>query len=151
MTDRIIPPTNPPVNHRDDEPIAFYAYMSTDMNNIGGHHTLIFDVIKANPGLGLHSTTGVFTAPKSGFYVFTWTIRVYNNNFHSVELVVNGQVNGAVYVHGGTGEDDMSSSIAVVYVSERGDVFLRTRIGHNQGVIESNSYGYSSFAGWKLA
>ena len=149
MTDRIIPPTDHPINPA--ETIAFYAYMSTDMNNIGGHHTLIFDVIKANPGLGLHPTTGVFTAPKSGFYVFTWTIRVYNNSYHGVELVVMGQVVGSLYAHGGTGEDDMSSTTAVVYVSERGDVFLRTKMDYNQGGIRNNPHGYSSFAGWKLA
>ena len=148
MTDRIIPPTDHPVNPA--EPIAFYAYMSTDMNNIGGHHTLIFDVIKANPGLGLHPTTGVFTAPKSGFYVFTWTIRVYNS-YHGVELVVMGQVVGSLYEHGIAGDDDMGSTTAVVYVSERGEVFLRTKMDFNRGSIISTPHGYSSFAGWKLA
>ena len=144
-----MPPAEPPV--RPAEPIAFSANMANYMNNIGGPHTLIFDVIKANPGLGLHPTTGVFTAPKSGFYVFTWTIRVYNNSYHGVELVVNGQAVGSLYGHSISNEYDTSSTTAVVYVSERGDVFLRTRMDYNQGGIMSTSYGHSSFAGWKLA
>ena len=44
LTGRIVPPTYPPANQ--EEPIAFYAYMSAPMSNIGGHHTLIYDVIK---------------------------------------------------------------------------------------------------------
>ena len=88
LTGRIVPPTYPPTNQ--EEPIAFYAYMSAPMSNIGGHHTLIFDVIKTNSGQGLHPTAGVFPAPKSGINVFTWTIRVFNNSYHGTELVVNG-------------------------------------------------------------
>ena len=46
---------------------------------------------------GLHPTTGVLTAPKSGVYVFTRTINVCNNGGYSEELVVNGQVVGALF------------------------------------------------------
>ncbi|XP_011421573.3 complement C1q tumor necrosis factor-related protein 3-like [Magallana gigas] len=141
---RIIPPTS------HDGPVAFYGYMTTAMTNIGGHHTLIFDVIKTNSGNGLHPTTGVFMAPSSGFYVFTWTIREFDNSYHSVELVVNGQEVGALYQHAGPGEDDMSSTTVVIHVNEGEDVFLRTKMDFNQGVINSSIHGYSSFAGWKL-
>ena len=148
MTERIIPPTNPPTNH--DGPIAFYACMFASMNNVGGHHILLFDIIKSNLGQGLHPTMGVFTAPKSGVYVFTWTIRVYDHGFHSVELVVNGQVVGALFSYSGAGDNDTGSTTAVVSINEGEDVYLRTRINYNGGVISSDSYRYSSFAGWKL-
>lgn len=85
LKDRIIPPSS------HDETVAFDAYMSTNMNNIGGQQTLIFDVVKTNAGNGLHPTKGVFTAPSSGFYVFTWTIRLHHNSFHSIVLIINGQ------------------------------------------------------------
>ena len=145
---RIIPPTNPPSNH--EGPIAFYAYMNAPMTNIGGHHILLFDVIKANLGFGLHSNAGVFTVPKSGIYVFTWTIRVFDNGVHRVELVVNGQVVGALFPHSGAHDNDTGSTTAVVSVNEGEDVYLRTRIDNNVGVIYSDANGYSSFSGWKL-
>uniref|UniRef100_K1Q7S2 Caprin-2 n=1 Tax=Magallana gigas TaxID=29159 RepID=K1Q7S2_MAGGI len=141
---RIIPPTS------HDGPVAFYGYMSTSMTNIGGHHPLVFDVIKTNSGNGLHPSTGVFTAPSSGLYVFTWTIRVDGNSYHSVELVVNGQEVGAVFDNTGSGEYDMSSTTVVTHVNQGEDVFLRTRVDSNQGLIFSSAYGYSSFSGWKL-
>ena len=120
------------------------------MNNVGGHHILLFDIIKSNLGQGLHPTMGVFSAPKSGVYVFTWTIRVYDNSYHSIELVVNGQVVGALCSYSGAGDNDTGSTTAVVSINEGEDVYLRTRINYNGGVISSDSYGYSSFAGWKL-
>lgn len=141
---RIIPPTS------HDGPIAFYGYMSTSMSNIGGHHPLVFDVIKTNSGNGLHPTTGVFTAPSPGLYVFTWTIRHSGYSYHSVELVVNGQEVGALYDDAGSSETDMSSTTVVTHVNQGEDVFLRTRVDYNQGLIYSNDYGYSSFAGWRL-
>lgn len=144
VKDRIIPQGS------SDEPVAFYAFMAGAMTNIGDHHILVFDVIKTNSGNGFHPTAGIFTAPSSGFYVFTWTIRVKNDGFHGVELVVNGQEVGALYQHVGPQEDDMSSTTVVTYVSQGEDVFLRTRIGYNHGVIYSTAYGYTSFAGWKL-
>lgn len=124
--------------------------MSGQMTTIGGNHALTFNVIKTNSGLGLHPTTGVFAVPKSGFYVFTWTIRVSENSYHGVELVVNGQAVGALYQQAGSGGDDMSSTTAIVHANEGEDVFLRTKMNYNQGVIYSNDYGRTSFAGWKL-
>lgn len=124
--------------------------MSAPMTTIGAHHVLTFNVIKTNSGLGLHSTTGVFAVPKSGFYIFTWTIRVPENGYHGVELVVNGQAVGALYQQGGSGGTAMSSTTAIVHANEGEDVFLRTKMDYNQGMIYSNDYGRTSFAGWKL-
>ena len=147
FTGRIIPPTEPHAS--PDEPIAFYAYMSDPMTSIGGHHILTFNVIETNSGLGLLPTYGVFAVQKSGFYVFTWTIRV--NGYHGVELVVNGQAVGALYQHTGSeGGTDMSSTTAIVHANEGEYVFLRTKMDYNHGVIYSSDYGRTSFAGWKL-
>ena len=131
-------------------PISFYAYMSSAMNHVGRHHTLIFNVIKTNQGQGLSRITGVFRAPQSGFYVFTWTIRVLNYSIHCVELIVNGQSVGSLVSqtlkYNGTG-----STTVVVHVNEGEDVFLRTMMQYNKGAIFSDPYGYTSFAGWKLS
>ena len=127
-----------------------YAYMSSAMNHVGRHHTLIFNVIKTNQGQGLSRTAGVFRAPQSGFYVFTWTIRVLNYSIHCVELIVNGQSVGSLVSqtlkYNGTG-----STTVVVHVNEGEDVFLRTMMQYNKGAIFSDPYGYTAFAGWKLS
>ncbi|XP_022301102.2 complement C1q-like protein 4 [Crassostrea virginica] len=124
--------------------------MSAPMSNIGGHHTLIYDVIKTNSSHGLHPTAGVFTAPESGIYVSTWTIRVFNNSYHGTdELEVNGQQVGALIAHSGVSDNDTGSTSVVVHVNKGEDVFLRTNMISNNGGIHSDSNGYNSFSGWK--
>ena len=132
-------------------PISFYAYMSSAMNHVGRHHTLIFNVIVSNQGQGLSRTTGVFRAPQSGFFVFTWTIRLISFSIHCVQLVVNGQPVGALVTQSGSGENESDSTTVVVHVNEGEEVFLRTFSQFNKGPIYSDGYGYSSFAGWKLS
>ena len=125
--------------------------MSSAMNNVGGLHTLIFNVIKTNQGQGLSRTTGVFRAPQSGIYVFTWSIRLFNFSIHCVQLVVNGQPIGALVSQNAGGENESDSTTVVVHVNEGEEVFLRTFSHYNKGPIYSDGCGYSSFAGWKLS
>ena len=113
--------------------------MSVPGTNFGGHHILPYDFIKSNLGFGLHPNPGVFTAPKSGTYVFTWTIRVYDHGLHSVELEVNGQLVGALFPHSGAHDNDTGSTTAVVSVKEGEDVYLRTRLSVNHGTIYSDT------------
>ncbi|XP_062578820.1 complement C1q-like protein 4 [Saccostrea cucullata] len=144
---RITPPSS-----NDHGPVAFYAYMSSDMTNIGGHHPLVFDVVKTNTGNAYHQSTGTFTVPQTGLYVFTWSVRVTSGSYHSVELVVNGKMEGIVYQQSMGKDDDQGGSTIVILANEHDDVFLRTtmNMGANSGSIHSNSNGFTSFAGWKL-
>ena len=115
------------------------------MSNIGGHHTLIYDVIKTNSSHGLHPTAGVFTAPESGIYVFTWTIRVFNNSYHGTALEVNGQQVGALIPHSGVSDNDTGSTSLAIHVNKGENVFPRTNMNSNNGGIHSDSNGNSSF------
>ncbi|XP_062612271.1 complement C1q tumor necrosis factor-related protein 3-like [Saccostrea cucullata] len=124
--------------------------MSSAMTNIGGHHPLVFDVVRTNIGNAFHQSTGAFIVPQTGLYVFTWSVRVTSGSYHCVELVVNGKVEGAVYQHSTSSEDDQGGSTIVIQANEQDDVFLRTKLGSNNGPIYSSPYGFPSFAGWKL-
>lgn len=53
--------------------------MSKSTPSISIQYPLAFDIVKTNNGNGYHASTGVFIAPETGIYVFTWTIREYNN------------------------------------------------------------------------
>ncbi|XP_062612270.1 complement C1q-like protein 2 [Saccostrea cucullata] len=124
--------------------------MSSSMTNIGGHHPLVFDVVKTNVGNAFHQSTGAFIVPQTGLYVFTWSVRITGGTYHSVDLVVNGKEEGAVYQISEGNEDDQGGSTIVILANEQDDVFLRTNMDYNKGPLVSNSYGYTSFAGWKL-
>ncbi|XP_062579272.1 uncharacterized protein LOC134241222 [Saccostrea cucullata] len=138
-----------PTQSIPEETIAFYAYMSADMNGIGSHHTLGFDVVKTNEGNGFHGNTGVFNPPKSGLYVFSWTLRVVKGAHHSVELVVNHDVVGSTY-HIENYSFDQGGATVVIFCNKGDDIYLRTGANYNVGPITSEERGRSSFAGWKL-
>ncbi|XP_062579271.1 uncharacterized protein LOC134278384 [Saccostrea cucullata] len=121
--------------------------MSADMNGIGSHHTLIFDVVKTNEGNGFHRNTRIFMPPESGFYVFPRTIRVMT--YYSVELLVNRDVVGSTY-HIENYSFDQGGATVVVFCNTGDDIYLRTGANYNVGPITSEERGRSSFAGWKI-
>ena len=57
------------------EQAAFFAYMSKNIpiRTLSKHKALIYDRIETNAGNAYNSTTGKFTAPGDGMYVFHTT------------------------------------------------------------------------------
>ncbi|KAK3106152.1 hypothetical protein FSP39_013775 [Pinctada imbricata] len=130
--------------------VAFYAYMSSPMKNVGEHHTLIFDHAVTNVGNHYHPNSGVFIAPTSGLYAFSWSIRIRVGEYHDIDLAVNGKSVGVTHHWANSDEDHHSGATVIVQVSQGDDVFLRTSTHSNVGGIWSDSSGQSSFTGWKL-
>lgn len=93
---------------------------------------------------------GTFIAPRSGLYVFTWTIRVNSNSYQTTELVVNNNVVNLLHFNPNNNVDGSVSSTAVVHANQGDDVLIRTNADHHTGNVESNPWGRSSFAGWIL-
>lgn len=141
----------PPTSTSAASPIAFYAYMSNNLLSPGGNQILKFDSVKTNVGNGYHHNTGVFIAPASGYYVFTWNVR-FMHSIHSAELVVNNEVYGALYMDYSPSVDGHGTGVAVAHVNTGDDIYVRIRIQNciNQGAIWSDPCGRSSFAGWKI-
>lgn len=130
--------------------IAFYAYMTATIQSVTIQHPLVFDVVKSNVGNGYHAPTGVFIAPETGIYVFTWTMRENGNCRHSTQLMVNTSEIGIIHVHVGSGGDLEGTGVVVTHVNAGDDVYVRTHASWNDCYILSDIAGRSSFAGWKL-
>ncbi|XP_048766258.2 uncharacterized protein LOC125673646 [Ostrea edulis] len=133
--------------------VAFYAYMSTILPSPSAQHVLVFDVVKTNTGNAYHPTTGVFMVPESGVYVFTWTYRIGGDHDHSIQLMINTEDCGSLYLHAMSGTEMEGTGIVVTHVNAGDDVYVRTHASYQVGTshyIQSNTYGRSSFAGWKL-
>lgn len=130
--------------------VAFYAYLSRPVSSPSGLHILIFDTIITNSGNAFHFNTGVFIAPHSGLYVFTWTIRMYGNAHHTTELLVSKNIVGRLYFNPSGQVNGSVSKTVVVHVNQGDDVFVRTGESGNAGDIVSDDGGKSSFAGWAL-
>jgi hypothetical protein len=132
------------------QPIAFYAYMKNNLNNPGGHHTLIFDVIETNEGNGYHSNLGVFNVPKTGTYFFSWSMCLLSASYHSTELVVNSQAHGAKFLHTFDRGTDCATGNLILNLEQQDEVFIRTRDTYNVGQIYSDPFSRTSFSGFLI-
>eukprot|EP00105_Crassostrea_gigas_P003159 XP_011415918.1 PREDICTED: complement C1q tumor necrosis factor-related protein 2 [Crassostrea gigas] len=128
--------------------IAFSAYLTTALSSPGNLRTLIFDAIFTNEGNGYNHHIGVFIAPRTGLYVFTWTIRTSSGYFNT-QLLVNGLIYGWVY-SASNYHYDSSSATAVVRVVAGQSVYIRTGPANNGGTIYSGNEGFSTFSGWTV-
>lgn len=140
----LIQPTSLPI-----ESVAFYAYISSTVPASTPHHILVFDKVITDVGNAYHPHMGTFIAPKTGLYVFTWTIRCNQNNYHSAELLADNNIVNVIYLYPGNAIDGTVTGTAVVRVNQGDDVFIRTGRDSN-GNILSDENGRSSFAGWIL-
>ncbi|XP_062581390.1 uncharacterized protein LOC134243181 [Saccostrea cucullata] len=105
------------------QPIAFYAYINTPLNNPGGHHTLIFDTVKTNQGAGYHPHVGMFIVPRTGTYFFTWTLSLWTSSNHGAELVVNTVAYGSIYVDT-TDKRDSNTGNVILNVNEGDEITI---------------------------
>uniref|UniRef100_A0A8W8JD15 C1q domain-containing protein n=1 Tax=Magallana gigas TaxID=29159 RepID=A0A8W8JD15_MAGGI len=140
-----IQPTTVPVDM-----VAFYAYLSSDTPAAVPHHIFKFDIVLTNVGNAYHPHLGAFIAPRSGLYVFTWTIRVSGHSYQTTELVVNNNVVNLLHFNPYNNIDGSVSSTAVAHVNLGDDVLIRTNTDYHSGNVVSNLSGRSSFAGWIL-
>lgn len=140
----LLQPANVPV-----ESVAFYAYFSSTIPASSVYHILAFDKVITNVGNAYHPHSGSFIAPRSGLYVFTWTIRINGERYHKTELLVNNNVVNSIYLDPVNHIDGCVTGTVVVHVNQGDDALVRTGVP-SHGEIISDTRGRSSFAGWLL-
>ena len=132
------------------ESVAFFAYFSTHNVASSPHQILAFDKVITNIGNAYHPHSGSFLAPRSGVYVFIWTIRQDGNNYHETELLHDNNIINSINLNPGIVIGDTTATgTAVIHVNQGEGVLVRTGEISNGGIL-SDTNGRSSFAGWLL-
>lgn len=88
--------------------------------SFGVYYIFIFDRIWINVGFGYNNSIGVFIVLREGIYVFIWVIRMVIVEY-LIELLINDDIFGVIFLWVKNGDDGFVSGIVVVYVI-RGDV-----------------------------
>jgi hypothetical protein len=134
--------------------VAFYAYISSvHTPALEAKHIIIYDVVVTNRGNGYHKDDGIFTVPRSGVYVFTWTVVVQEAEWIDLEIVQNGSPFGSIFadtVNTASGDWDCSTGVAVKEVNAGDHVYIRTIDHSDKTIIASGTNARTSFAGWQL-
>lgn len=68
--------------------------MSTNLQYPHPDRTFVFDTVRTNVGSGYSNSSGLFTAPHAGTFVFAWTVVVDATSFVFSELSVNNVAMG---------------------------------------------------------
>jgi hypothetical protein len=120
------------------EHVAFHAvaYSSTSVT------TIVFDHVITNLGDGYDNTTGVFTVPTTGLYIFSWTIEAYGRLTESI-LLVNGKQEGLSRAHEQSSYYDTTTSFAVLNLTVSDKVWVKVITG----IAEAR---HTMFSGWKI-
>lgn len=120
---------------------CFSVYLSATTGSVTGDgtaYTVLFDTILANVGSGYNTGTGFFTAPRTGKYLFTYT--VCYGGLTAASLIINA-FNGSVYSY----RSDQVGSIGAsgTYISS-GSTILPMTAGDTMSIIASAFGGTKS-------
>lgn len=118
--------------------VAFHAVAYSPTNNA----VVIFDHVITNVGGGYDNTTGVFTVPTPGLYVFSWTIETYGQRTEAV-LLVNGVQQALSRADQASSYYNTATSFAVLYHHTNDEVKVKVTTGSAQAM-------HTMFSGWRI-
>ena len=131
--------------------VYFSASIHHDQHNLPAGRTLVFDNVVANKGGGYITNNGVFTAPISGAYVFSWTIVTLQGNYINVILMHNGERKGLVQAGGTAKKQSGSGSNTIILDLNVGDnVHLEVNEWGEASTRMVHGSLHSTFSGWLL-
>ncbi|XP_076102678.1 complement C1q-like protein 3 [Mytilus galloprovincialis] len=125
---------------------TFFASLKTSQTLSSIRDIVKFDDAKINIGGGYDSTTGIFTAPRNGIYIFSCAIMANGGGEVQFQLNKNDQLyTGGYAAKSGYGAQTVNSLVEL----RTGDkVYIKHRTGLSQNVLGSH---YSTFSGYLLS
>ena len=127
--------------------VAFYARSISTISNFSIGRVLAFSDVITNTGEAYDSSTGKFTAPTNGHFVFSWTMVC--TTVHGVDtiLMLNGQNKGVAQAD--CRQQNGSGSNTVVLKLSQGDV-VHLEAGGIWGSRQVWGDTFSTFSGWRI-
>ncbi|XP_060555142.1 complement C1q-like protein 4 isoform X2 [Ruditapes philippinarum] len=137
------------INGQEVTNVAFYAYLG-GKRCYAMHKVFIFDTVETNVGNGYNSHDGIFDAPITGVYVFTYTVTPDFHNFIYAELIVDGVIRDVIIADSQEIHDiHPATATAVVHVTAGQHVCVRKGTNSKCNIL-SNNISKTTFAGWLL-
>ena len=108
---------------------------------------VMYDLILLNIGNGYSAQSGVFTCPRDGEYVFTWSTMGGSESQDCYSFIYRNGVVGLQthsYEAGGS-YHEVASNTAVFHLIIGDSVWIETR-----SCVYFYGYPYTAFSGWRL-
>ncbi|XP_041790022.1 cerebellin 18 [Chelmon rostratus] len=132
--------------------VAFTASMSGRTNCFGPftrNSPIPYDVITLNHGSGYNPALGIFTAPRSGLYSFSFSVyskvaKEGERMYYKVQLMRNNEVVASIWEDNREDSEDSSSQTVLLSLQRGGQVYLELMNGRQIcGIVE----GLNTFSG----
>ncbi|XP_052761733.1 complement C1q-like protein 2 [Mya arenaria] len=107
---------------------------------------IVYKTVETNLGNGYSSTTGKFTAPTRGLYLFCMHTCTATHKYASLQIIKEGSVLIAS-VHYDQDQYTCSSSQVFVYLDAGETVWVQCSSGGSNIQLYENSYRWTSFGG----
>ncbi|XP_045187953.1 complement C1q-like protein 4 [Mercenaria mercenaria] len=136
-----------------DGPVAFTAAIQPRVqDHVGANATVKFETVITNLGGGYNNTTGVFTAPLPGLYMFSCSLLDHFDGKHGsaklhAEIVQNDKILGRVFAHADDTNRDQGANTVFVQVNQGDRIFIRS-VDNNDLALGGEMY--STFSGYLL-
>lgn len=108
--------------------------------------TIVFPVIIENVGRGYDSSTGVFTAPVNGTYMFTTALCMNYQNELVSSIMVNG-IQRSLTLFYGDADHSCHTADAVAVLKESHKVLVQVISGSGSVIDHTDSYRWNTFSG----
>ncbi|XP_052717940.1 cerebellin-3-like isoform X2 [Crassostrea angulata] len=131
---------------KDNRVVAFDVRLKNQKRNLATKARVVFETVDLNEGLGYDASTGVFTAPSGGIYVFDWTILAWQGQIASTSLVVNGQYKSWSYCDDRGSKTWLPCSKMTLVKLKHGDKIWIEVINGTSDIHNL----YTSFSGFKM-
>ena len=137
-------------------PTYFYVQRSTDLTTINS--TITWDVERTNVGGAMDLTSGVFTAPQSGVYFFSFSaVSHYPPNSYTgtneFSLKLNGNEIGRTQSYVdlyNTNEFKGTSSLQSTLILKSRDVVWIEQVVATYTYLSDSNEHYTHFTGWLM-
>nr|XP_034332411.1 uncharacterized protein LOC105345560 isoform X2 [Crassostrea gigas] len=127
--------------------IGFTATVSS-YSSTWSRGTLVYDVVITNVGNGYNPSTGVFTAPTAGEYVFFVNVQSYSTQSIYVDVVLNGVTKVRTMAYNGGGSEYYEAGPNLVVLTlQKGD---RVWVKHYSGKGYQINGPITTFSGFLL-
>lgn len=108
------------------EPVMFFAIIEDRRFDLQKESTVIFEKVIINSGGNYNRFDGVFVAPVSGVYMFSWNVSIETTGYVITELVVENDVISSTGNTDTNGGYHTTSMTALCRMKQYDHAFIRT-------------------------
>lgn len=130
----------------ENKAVLFFVRLSTSIT-LNSNSIVKFDDAVINEGNHFNTGDGVFVAPVSGIYQFTWTTITYTSKVIETELRIDNVVKERSYISAGSGGYIPATKVALCSVRKGDHVWIQTTGNNADNYFARPNFVASSFTG----